>query len=224
MELASIFEGKDDLRLHDEASKLANAIGHWVIKNNEETPVWGLFTGASMGGELVYIKSVGAMGIDGVDDLYFGFREGGDAEAAMTIGTVEGRRAYFVIMKTEDPAPKTDIMYSIRWRYLIHELTHYIDRKRSNTLPTKDHANGSEYYNSPMEFNAYFQEGLHELLSNAKRDGVADAFPEFLRLNQICFSADWRQHMTPETKRRFLRRLYGIWTSLRSHATTADAE
>ena len=217
MELANIFEGKDDMRLHAEARELANAIGRWVIDNNAETPVKDLFYKRSLRDGVCYLKNVRTMGIEGYDDLNFGFVEGGESDAFMATGTDERRPAYFVFVKVPDAGEKVDAMYSIRWEHLIHELTHYIDRRRSGTRLEKPHGSGEEYYNSPMEFNAYFHQGLYTVM-NRFRKGVPE-FPEFLRQAQVEFDFNWRDHMTPDTRRRFLRRLHGVWQSLNSAST-----
>lgn len=221
MDIAGIFEGKDDLRYQIEARELAHEIGRWVIENNADTPIKDLFFKRSLREGVAYLKSVRSMGIEGYDDLSFGFVEGGQADAFLATGTDERRPAYFVFMKVPDVGEKTDVMYSIRWPHLIHELTHYLDRKRSGTRLTKPYDSGEEYYNSPMEFNAYFHQGLYEL-SLRFRKGVPE-FPEFLRQAQIEFDENWRAHMTPETRRRFLRRLHGVWQSLKTHANEAGA-
>lgn len=218
----SIFEGENDFRYQAEATELAHSIGRWVAENNAETPIKDLFYKRQLPqGTTGYIKSVQAMGITGYDDLNFGFVDGGGTEAYMTTGTDEGRRVYFVFVRVHDVGDKLDVMYSMRWSHLVHEFTHYIDRKRSNTKLTRPYKSGEEYYNSPMEFNAYFHQGLYQL-SLVFRKGVPD-FPEFFRQAQIEFDENWRAHMTPETRRRFLRRLHGVWQSLKSDAKTTDS-
>lgn len=221
MELASIFEGKDDFRYQAEARELAYAIGRWVAEQNEETPIKDLFFKRQLRQGVGYLKSVQSMGITGYDDLNFGFVEGGNAEGFLATGTDEGRPVFFVFMKLPDAGERVDAMYSISWPFLIHEITHYIDRKRSNTKLTKPHASGEDYYNSPMEFNAFFHQGLYGV-AQVFRKGVPE-FPEFLRQAQGEFDYNWRDHMTPETRRRFLRRLHGVWQSLKTHASEADA-
>lgn len=221
MELASIFEGKDDFRYQAEARELAYAIGRWVAEQNEETPIKDLFFKRQLRQGVGYLKSVQSMGITGYDDLNFGFVEGGNAEGFLATGTDEGRPVFFVFMKLPDAGERVDAMYSISWPFLIHEITHYIDRKRSNTKLTKPYASGEDYYNSPMEFNAFFHQGLYGV-AQVFRKGVPE-FPEFLRQAQGEFDYNWRDHMTPETRRRFLRRLHGVWQSLKTHASEADA-
>ena len=221
MELKSIFEGKDDLRYQEEARELAHAIGRWVIEHNAEVPIKDLFSKRSLRDGVAYLKNVRSMGIEGYDDLNFGFVEGGAADAFMATGTDERRPAYFVFVKIPDAGEKIDAMYSIRWPHLIHELTHYIDRKRSATRLTKPHASGEDYYNSPMEFNAYFHQGLYELTFRFRKR-VPDNFPEFLHQAQIEFDENWRAHMTDDTRRRFLRRLYGVWKSLIANTEAVD--
>lgn len=222
MKLAAIFEGQEDFRYQAEAKELAHSIGRWVAENNAETPIKDLFYKRALPqGTVGYIKNVGAMGIDGYDDLNFGFVDGGGTEAYMATGTDEGRRVYFVFVRVPDVGDKVDVMYSMRWEHLIHEFTHYIDRKRSQTSKKSPNKSAEDYYNSPMEFNAYFHQGLYKL-SLAFRKGVPE-FPEFLRQAQIEFDGNWRDHMTPETRRRFLRRLHGVWQSLKSRASEADA-
>lgn len=216
MELANIFEGRDDMRLHAEARELANKIGRWVIDHNAEVPIKDLFHKRSLRDGVCYIKSVYSMGIEGYDDLSFGFLESGSSDACLMMGTDENRPAYFVFIKIPDAGEKIDALYSVRWEHLIHELTHYIDRKRSGTKQ-KPYGSASEYYNSPMEFNAYFHQGLYAVLNNFRK-GVPE-FPEFLRQAQIEFDGNWRDHMSPDTRRRFLRRLHGVWQSLNRSST-----
>lgn len=214
MDLRGIFEGKEDLRYQEEASALAGEIGRWIIQHNEDTPIESLFHRRRIRDTIGYIMNVRSMGVEGdYDDLNFGFIEGGTAEAFMAMGTDERRKAYFVFVRVPDAGSKTDIMYSVKWSHLIHELTHYIDRKRSETKPSKAPETKEIYYNSPMEFNAYFHQGLYDVMLHNHRN-VPDNFPEFLRQNQVSFDYSWREHMTPDTKRKFIRRLYGVWNSL----------
>lgn len=238
MEIRELLEGGHaDIAAHGQASRLASAIGRWMSQKNADRPLNQIMTQRSLGGERMgFVASCKYMGMD-VDDLVFGFgyypysrdvaAKMDSASAFMATGKrADGSTLYYVIMMVDEyPGDKTDLMYSVKWDELIHELTHYIDRKRSQTVRKAPRGESTEYYNDPMEFNAYFQQGLYSMMAelghfpkSVRPEAISarvETFPAFLRSYEASFSSDWRYHMLPETRRRFLKRMFNLWTAIK---------
>lgn len=240
MEIRELLEGGHaDIAAHGEASKIASMIGRWMSENNQEKPLKRIMMQKSLGQDRMgFVASCKFMGLpEQYHDLMFGFgyypyesgaqmRRDNGTDAYMAVVKSGDVRAYLVIMMVDEyPGEEFDMMYKIEWSNLIHELTHYQDRKRSQTFQKAARGTGTEYYNSPMEFNAYFQQGLYSMLGElghfpkaSKPDAIAArvaTFPAFLKSYEIEFDSDWRYHMLPDTRRRFLRRLYNLWTAIK---------
>jgi len=115
----------------------------------------------------------------------------------------------------------------------IHEFIHYLDSQRY-----KDKGQGSAvalreqgfdaYYNTPAEFNAYYQEGVNEILgtleiirdhAEAKKPGTLaeflKSFSVFEKKFLSYFSEDFIKALNPTYQRKFIQRFYGFYNKVR---------
>ena len=102
----------------------------------------------------------------------------------------------------------------------IHEVIHYLDSLRM----TSDGKFGqisviSDYYNSPVEFNAYYQEGISKLdsyLANEiirvkvynNLDMTFEEFYDKIKENTYIFSKEFMENLNQRNERALIKRLY----------------
>lgn len=218
IDVAGLFEDAiSDHSFQSEAQHIAKEVGVWLAKANEEAPLKDVATRFARGNEEIYAINAKVAG-DQYDDLYIGFTKGEPNEGYMAITKTSPRKYFVVANVNNDPANITDVIYSIKWSVLIHEITHYLDRKRSNTVPDGRHKDSAEqYYNSPMEYNAYFQEGFYRILNDVERNSsiLNDiSFGAFMEKFRGHFNLEWLYYMTDDTKKRFRKRMYGLYRML----------
>jgi len=117
-------------------------------------------------------------------------------------------------------------------RDFVHEFIHYLDAKRGhdkqNTVKLLKAKGEKAYYNTPAEFNAYFQEGAQEVEDLFK--GVARAKPDHLKVmlasldtfkhwvvtksGSAFFSRHWFDSLEGKWKKKFLKRLYTLYQAM----------
>jgi hypothetical protein len=117
-------------------------------------------------------------------------------------------------------------------RDFVHEFIHYLDGKRGhddqNTATLLKTKGEKAYYNTPAEFNAYFQEGAQETEDLFK--GVAKAKPSHLQVmlasfdtfkhwvttksGSAFFSKHWFDALEGKWKKKFLKRLYTLYKAM----------
>ena len=117
-------------------------------------------------------------------------------------------------------------------RDFVHEFIHYLDGKRGydtqNTVKLFKTKGAKAYYNTPAEFNAYFQEGAQETEDLFK--AVARVKPDHLKvmLNNFdtfkhwvttksgssFFSRHWFDALEGKWKKKFLKRLYTLYKAM----------
>lgn len=220
-----------DVTAMKNARKLVNDFRSWLRVHNEDTPLEDIMHRYRGGtGELLYVN---ASEFDGPDDLMMGFSHNStvSGEAYLTAGknTRTGQVVWFAIMiLPEDPAKEIDVAFkisSIQISEMLHEIIHYFDRKRQTT-PTKNAVFGKvkgvpsheteRYYNSPIEFNAYFQQGMHNIMNHLEttKDPQLDSFEDFKRAHLVDFNLSFRENLNAEYKKKFERRLYKIYKHL----------
>lgn len=209
-------DADDDQRYQMEAQHIAKHVGMWLSKANEDTPLKEISQTFMLGDRTIYAVSADVAG-EQYKDLYIGFTQNQRNEGFMAVSTTIPRDYFVVATITNDPAEATDVIYGIKWSVLIHEITHYLDRKRSNTIPNKKHEGPEEYYNSPMEYNAYFQQGLYKIMAIIEKNPSIVSnmnFDEFMEEFRKNFNPTWMRHMTDDTKKRFGKRMYGLYKVL----------
>jgi hypothetical protein len=237
-----------DLASMTKATKLANDFRTWLSRKNEERPLedvlhrWAGFKGRET---LLYAN---AEAFGGPDDLMIGFAFGGAdrGEGGFVTGgknTTTGKNTWFAILRLDhDPSKETDVAWSLGSKeieFLVHEITHYYDRSRQTT-PTKgsalgvvpgvayDRDNPATYFNSPIEFNAYFQQGLHKLMhwhgKLVDKSPALVSFDAFKKHYMGEFDKNFVGMLNDENKQRFERRLYKLWNFLKEKDAATPSE
>lgn len=134
-----------------------------------------------------------------------------------------------IYLNTEDK--KVDINKLSSYLYeqkktLIHEITHYLDTKRlknlkvSNTTKYLEKGDYESYYNSPLEYNASYQQmifSLYYMAKNKKRDSIEEkitdfpfSFNEFIKNSNIYWKfiyLHYLKKLTDQNRKKFLSRL-----------------
>lgn len=241
MRVEELFVNEDaegDLHFQTKAQRLARQFGAWFVPRNEDTPLGEMEEMIHVNlprraeGKMLsaYITKASKFAPE-YDDLYMGFAWNEDGTtsptgAFMAPGTMEGRRAFFVIiMLPNDRSHDIDILFGVKWDHLIHELTHYMDRKRQTTPSKKSFSGlarsaqgalgGEKYFNHPLEFNAFYQQGLYSVvqaLSRGQNSGrMMRSFSDFYSAMVGHFDIDFMHYLTPEYRRKFLKRFNSFY-------------
>ena len=123
----------------------------------------------------------------------------------------------------------------------IHEFIHYLDAQRYGMAwpenPPKYDNDEVAYFNSPLEFNAFYQELIAKLNNDLKKDHFFRSFDEFMRivtnkmneyplkphpsLQHMRRDIDgprekWIKKLNPTYRQKLIRRLYGYYMMRRS--------
>jgi len=104
-------------------------------------------------------------------------------------------------------------------KVFVHEYIHIMDDIRSDGHVAGGEARGNweEYYNSPEEFNAFFQEavsGLENALESMGEDGrgrILQSFEHFSRAFFSYLQDDFKEAMSQNTRKRLMKRLYSTY-------------
>jgi hypothetical protein len=233
MYATDIFETpENDLAKVRYAQRAGQTFSQWLDKANARTPLKDmglLHVNTAKGDELWLVKAtdVGLL----YQDLYlgFGWRPETKTDAYVTTATIDGRRYILLIMMLhENPRDQINLGYKLDWAQFTHEFTHVMDYRRgymnhkanmdkSNKPPNKDRM---RYYNSPVEFNGYYQQGLHEILyaltilAMSKKDPdrfKTVSYQQFRTIYNIWFERPWLSNLNPIYKRKFNRRFYKFY-------------
>jgi hypothetical protein len=99
----------------------------------------------------------------------------------------------------------------------IHEFTHFLDNsRRGNTYNFKNQETDKEYFNSPEEYNAYYQEMLNNIGKITKKEGVKNiSFEEFLLKIKKYGYKNWLKNLDDKYLNKLNKRLYKIYSSIK---------
>jgi hypothetical protein len=235
-------DARADVSALTTAEEIATKFMQWLAKNNEEKTIDQLmFSRRLRTGKIYYANG---SEFDAPDDLNIGFMYEKGKEKQSPASMFQGRDhelrqpIYFIVTFLDyDPGSDVDVLYKLRYQNtlsnLVHELTHYMDRVRQKT-PTKGtfnqkvkgispSDNKSGYFNSPLEFNAYFQQGAHAIYADTqdKRNFDPTAFDSFDKFKKHyvgstggVFHHNFFELLTPENKRKFDKRLFKLFNYL----------
>lgn len=92
----------------------------------------------------------------------------------------------------------------------VHEFVHYWDfthMKGKDPKHTSGH--GSDYFNSVLERNAYFHEGINAL--EKSNIDFSLPFKKFMEKALKKFNWDFLSHLSEQNKKRLITRLYTLW-------------
>lgn len=236
MKYSEIFEDAAvDLASSRQAQVLVNAFMRWIMDKteNETLSDWGLMRiGQSEKGKFYYVSAT-MIGMKGYPDLNFGFERsnarGGYLSRIQYGDTI---RCYAVVKVPFDALNVTDVAYKMstaQWSTLVHEVTHYLDIKRigkeSETIQGVKNTGPStaqKYYNDPLEKNAFFQQGLANIITRLARAARSrkdvPSFVTDFNVFKKQFSDEFTHgdhryldQLSPENRRKFDKRLYKIF-------------
>lgn len=107
---------------------------------------------------------------------------------------------------------------------IVHEFIHLFDSERMTAKPKTSHLSTKDYYNSPVETNAYIQEALSDLEEIFRRmtpqaravqmQRLSRSFEDFLGVMRQLLEDDFFDHRSVKTDRKLTRRLYRYWDEL----------
>ena len=231
MRYHEIFEdARNDLSSAREAQVLVNAFLRWVIDTTENQTLedWGSMRYLETEKGNFYYVPARVVGLTNYPDLNFGFRLTGSRgglffSAQWPNGEM---RKYATVNIAFNPLKEIDLahkMSAAQWSTLAHEVTHYLDTRRIpqgfQGVGTK---NPARYYNSPMEKNAFFQQGLVKVLARLARIArhrkdtpvfITDyaAFKKSFLEEFAHGDHNYIEQLSPENRRKFEQRLYKIF-------------
>jgi hypothetical protein len=251
-----LFEtAETDLWTQRYAQRAVTKIGAYLSKKNEHVPLKDCgFLHTSGSTDDIWMFPVTDAGLPH-RDLWFGvgWRRNGDRQTrafASTGRNSTGRFRILVMLLDHDPSNDVDVTFMFKWDHLIHEMTHILDYQRG-LLNHKDNVVRAasirgetprkpaldEYYNSPAEYNAYYQQGLYSILNTLNRDDIRgsevfqyafkrdtlDSFANFRSNFMHEFDDTWMHYLTPANKRRFTRRFYKLYQLVRQEWPNMEA-
>ena len=98
----------------------------------------------------------------------------------------------------------------------IHEFTHFLDNnRRGNTYDFKNPETDKEYFNSPEEYNAYYQEIINKILQN-KSKLIGISFADFLKKSYKYGYKKWLNNLSADYMKKLKNRLYKIYNEINS--------
>lgn len=110
----------------------------------------------------------------------------------------------------------------------IHEFIHYLDFKRSKgyTPNFNEKTTISDYYNSPTEYNAYYQEAANYIVNLFKDDNILSKFKEkytnfetfYKWMVENVFEKDYIKNLNDKNKKKLKKRIYNIYSYFLTNA------
>lgn len=107
---------------------------------------------------------------------------------------------------------------------VIHEFIHVFDKERMTSMKPTSSLSKSDYYNSPVETNAYIQEALSDLEEIFRRmtpkarqvqtKRLSQSFDDFLNVMKDLLADDFFNYRRVKTDRALSRRLYKYWDEI----------
>jgi hypothetical protein len=227
----------DDTSARAQAQIAQDLFARW-FSSNETVPLAQLphVTRLEGLGPPKYLVPATVVGLD-LPDLSFGVHWGENTPfGSLLVYRDVALVKYAITLKTRsDPTDEVDVGYGVPWGSFVHEFMHYLDHKRGYTKALLRrpnlHATDAEpdsYYNSPLEFNAHFQQGIDHYLQRVAHDlhyepDKARGYGEKLR-SFAAFRADvvpWMpkhfdRFLRPNYQRKLTRRLYKLFQLMRA--------
>lgn len=251
--------GASDFDKLGEVQRAAGKFQSWLSRNNEETPVkdCGFYKSSLSGLEVWMIRAMKV----GIADhhLYLALGDRTKDNAAGFVAhiptsqhdgdPVKNTDIVLCMLIGKDPADEIDVAYTINWDFFAHEYVHVLDYRRGlvthkyNQDKQKRQNKNYErqfYYDRPEEFNAYFQQGLREILHGLARatpmygkkspEEIAafrkqnlSSYPEFRKKFVIWFDSPWLTHLNAANKRKFERRFFKVFNLVQQTWPDMDA-
>lgn len=109
----------------------------------------------------------------------------------------------------------------------VHEFVHLLDMGRGGNIPNSSDKDETEYYNDPLEYNAYYQEAIHDFevtLGQYKQHHNEvykkivtriSSFSGFLGFVNQFFESGFTENKHVKTDKRLKRRLFKYWSEIK---------
>lgn len=204
---------------------------------------------------LIYAPDIGLH----YSDLYIaiGYPRTNKKGFMATVEMPNGRIEYVLcLMVKDDPTNRVDVGHGLPMGTFVHEFTHYLDhQKRNIELMTRrkikaaqayydskgetpkplsdDGMTPEQYYNDPLEFNAFYHDGIEGVLSRLLFDDLDN--PGFIEKNWLAdfdkfrnqavhsFQRMFIKKLNSKFKKKFISRLYGLYSFLKEQPTDLHA-
>ena len=212
----AVFSGKDDVENILLAESLVKKVGTWFKLHSEVLEEYGKQN--SQGLWLFPIKYIDSR----YKDLYLGLGKKSSNVKGGFSKTSKG--SYVVLNILGDAGLQTknlDQWISVGGsKVFIHELTHYFDSKKyKNKLdPQKKpetEEDYSEYFNSPQEWNAFWQEGVSSIIWLLERPELQEHFLKNFNMFEAFvkkqMDEEFLKALNPENKRKLQKRIYNLY-------------
>jgi len=143
---------------------------------------------------------------------------GNSVKSGYALGTYKQKQRFIVINNLVEGKPVT---YNINKDYFIHEFIHYLDWKRSggHKPSFSDKTTLEEYFNSPTEYNAYYQEAANFVVKMLMDDKILDKFKERYKnykdfyewMTAQVFDKNFIKYLNASNKVKLQKRVYNIY-------------
>lgn len=107
---------------------------------------------------------------------------------------------------------------------IVHEFIHVFDSERMNVMAPTSRLSNNDYYNHPVEINAYYQEAVSHFettfsnmppsVREQQLNRVSGSFDEFLSLMRVMLDNSFLDARRLRTDRALVRRLYRYWDEM----------
>jgi hypothetical protein len=102
--------------------------------------------------------------------------------------------------------------------YILHEIIHLQDYKRVSKIQKSDITNNFQYYNNPLEFNAFYLEVAHHFYNDIRRKGVLSDRETFIKsawdyVHEI--QPDLKKNLTDKMLYKWNKRFYQLYDELK---------
>lgn len=229
--VTALLEGKDDTKYREWAGELADEIGK---ATTHVVPTVEKHDGDDW---VVYDMD------DVLADLKVAFvllAPGHEANTGAAMTTTHGHSKMLTMSFKDQPELRKGWKQHVRHHapnivkinhdVFVHELIHAFDRERIKSKPAfkqqvqKASAGGdADYYNNPLELNAFIQQGLSKMVSQLKQQNTPETrrvlmgdTPQkfFQRLTSHYMNKNFIKNLTPVNRQKLAKRAYQLWGEL----------
>jgi len=214
-------DAEKDLYHNKRAVEILEAFKKWL--KSKDVKVKDIMTPSRLHNGMLYTVPVRDFMGGAYNNLRMGFayEHNPEHDGFQTVGTENGSKVYIVCKVFDfDIADGTLSRMPVNDEVFIHELIHYLDRMRQrNKDGSLKFIKGtplgkSGYHSDPLEFNAYFQQGMHKVMNALKSEKIG-SYKDF-RDKYLNYFNYWGfiSKLTPEYKQKFERRFYKLYEFL----------
>ena len=144
---------------------------------------------------------------------------GGDnLKGGYSIGSYKHYKVILINNLREDKVPENGIDRSS----FIHEFIHYLDKKRSNNYKPNftDKTTNQEYFNEPLELNAYYQESVGWISKQLQNKNTIEQWKNKFNTPQefstwifnVVLDKNFVSNLNDKNKRKIEKRIYNVYS------------